>query len=213
MGPDDPRRRGPVTELSTLSRIEAEELTARLRTSAAEFFGLLEQAARGGVHLAMGYKTFRAYLNGEFPGFTPPRIDRAARNAVIRGLLDAGLSTRDAAAATGVVQQTVRNSVTKNSHLGAEDDAIVVGEDADGGDSAIPEPAPANSHGIDKVARSLEATRRRLEDGESTAEIQLVRAIECLQGLVFGDGTVKSNYLNLMHALIELGSCVKDVAA
>jgi hypothetical protein len=99
-----------MTEIQLLTEAEARSLTAELRTAATTFFTLLEQAFQRGAHTALGYRTFRAYLNGEFPGFVPPKLDRASRNAVIKGLLDAGMSTRDAGQATASSAGTVNEA-------------------------------------------------------------------------------------------------------
>lgn len=84
----------------------ARELTRNLKTSAASFFEALEAAFTEGAHTALGYTTFKAYLSEEFPTLTPPRIPKTERDRVIGRLLEAGMSTREAAAATGVAQKT-----------------------------------------------------------------------------------------------------------
>ena len=104
---DRPRGKAYLKGMTELTVAEATEITARLRTAATEFFEVLEEAFGKSVHTTLGYRTFRAYLEGEMPGFVPPKIDREARDGVILRLLDGGMSTRDAASVTGAGKGTV----------------------------------------------------------------------------------------------------------
>lgn len=97
-------------DIVTINEYDATELTRKLRVVGTEFADLLKEAFERGAHVALGYRTFAAYMVAEVPAYIPAKLDRASRNALIRDLRAAGMSTRDAAKVTGVDQKTASNA-------------------------------------------------------------------------------------------------------
>lgn len=114
-----------------VSEAEARARTAEIRAAINKVVGdqrrtveLLEAAARDGVHHALGYDTFPAYVEQEFRLALVPDSTRARGDAVLR-LRRLGLSTRTIAEVVGVSQSTVSRDVRR----GESSDSPVRGRD------------------------------------------------------------------------------------
>jgi len=107
-------------DIVTINEYDAQELTRKLRVVGTEFADLLKEAFERGAHVALGYRTFAAYMTAEVPAYIPAKLDRASRNVLIRDLRAAGMSTRDAAKVTGVNQATASRSVKSDANASAD---------------------------------------------------------------------------------------------
>lgn len=111
---------------------EAHKVTEDIRHSAKSFteyrvrlMAAVDRAKSGNAHLALGYKSWTAYLH-EVLGQEPMRLARAERQDMVRMLSDEGMSTRAIAPIVGANFATV-----------SRDSKAPVA-------NATPEPAPAN---------------------------------------------------------------------
>lgn len=95
-----------------LARRLTTEARNELKSSADHFnqaWSLIEEAVKGGGHLALGYRSPGDYLHAEFDGVLSG-LDVAARRVAVRSMSSWGLSTRAIAPVVGVSQsQTDRD--------------------------------------------------------------------------------------------------------
>jgi hypothetical protein len=101
-----------MTNTLHLTKDEALALTERIRACLDEVDALIIEAWEGQAHLALGYSSWVAYAEAEFPKYIRTRAHRL--EAVI-DMTDAGMSTRSIGAALGVDQKTVVNDQKKAS--------------------------------------------------------------------------------------------------
>ncbi|HYJ66853.1 MAG TPA: hypothetical protein VEX15_04245 [Nocardioidaceae bacterium] len=73
---------------------------------------LLDQAQDGEAHLALGYRSWTAYLSEEFSGMWSGWADRSARQELVVDLRQRGMSTRAIAPLVGVGKDTVLRDIT-----------------------------------------------------------------------------------------------------
>lgn len=126
-----------MTDLSTyvMTEAEAHRVTEDIRHNAKSFteyrarlMEAVERAKAGSAHVALGYKSWTAYLS-EVLGEEPMRLARAERQDMVRMLSDEGMSTRAIAPIVGVQQPAVVKDLAKSRQ-------VIPAES--------PEPAPAN---------------------------------------------------------------------
>lgn len=94
------------TSSAPLTKAEARRITDQLKSGLEKLWPLIEQAYFGRAWDALGYKSWDAYLDGEF-GTYRLRLPREERDEVVNSLHAAGMSVRAIAAATGDSKSTV----------------------------------------------------------------------------------------------------------
>jgi hypothetical protein len=99
--------REPVGE-PRLTPAEARKLTDRIKRDAESLWELIKQAYLGRAWIALNYPSWDVYCANEF-GSLRLRLPREEREAVVRSLLESGLSNRAVASTLGVSEGTVRN--------------------------------------------------------------------------------------------------------
>lgn len=111
---------------------EARRLDQRIRLMAADIgekFGklrdLVEQARAGHIHVALGYKSWPAYVADAVAGSVQQKLAAADRAAVVELLADVGMSARGIAQATGVGKSTVARDLSQVSQSGTPGPAPV----------------------------------------------------------------------------------------
>jgi hypothetical protein len=98
------------TSRAPMTRQEAEEFLAYLRTTQAQFVTRVLDAYNRVAHLALGYESWSAMCEAE--GFASlARLPRDKRAGVVVQLHSAGMSQRAIAGAIGVSQDTVRQDL------------------------------------------------------------------------------------------------------
>ena len=109
-----------------LDRPSAERLDRRLRLmvdatneNLAKLQELVAEAKRGGVHSALGYPSWTAYLADVFS--VQVRLDREQRRELVSYLSGEGLSNRNIAGMVGVDEGTVRNDQKARAEFSARD--------------------------------------------------------------------------------------------
>jgi hypothetical protein len=108
---------GEITE--ALTEADAKRLTERIRLIAEnvaeqmdKLAGLIDQARVGSAWLALGYRSWTAYVAAEFANVLP-RLDREPRQEFTRELAARGMSTRAIAPVVGVDNATVHRDLTR----------------------------------------------------------------------------------------------------
>jgi len=103
----------PAAEAPILDEPAARRLTLNIRlrldaiaSGIEEILPLIEQARDGGAHLALGFKSWTAYVEHEFGGQIT-RLGRADRRPLVELLAGTGMPTRAIAAVVGASQTTV----------------------------------------------------------------------------------------------------------
>jgi hypothetical protein len=99
--------REPVGE-PCLTAAEARALTDRIKRDTESLWELIKQAYLGRAWIALNYLSWDVYCANEF-GSLRLRLPREEREAVVRSLLELGLSNRAVASTLGVSEGTVRN--------------------------------------------------------------------------------------------------------
>ncbi len=84
---------------------------------------LLDEAKRGHVHEALGFKSWTSYVADALGGQL--QLSGDARQAMVQVLAGEGMSVRAIAAATGVSKSTVDRDIAQVSHDGTPDDPTV----------------------------------------------------------------------------------------
>ena len=130
-----------AAENPTLDEPAARRLTRNIRlrldaiTGAVEgVLPLIEQARDGGAHLALGFKSWTAYVEHEFGGQVT-RLDQADRRPLVELLAGTGLPTRAIATVVGASQTTVVRDleprpVEPNDSPGADAEQIATWADS-----------------------------------------------------------------------------------
>lgn len=102
-----------------MSEADARRLTERIRIAAtnytdakAKVLRLVDEAKAGAAHVALGYKSWTAYLSDVLSD-EPLRLARDDRRDLAVRLVDEGMSTRAVAPIVGVSHQTVANDVAQ----------------------------------------------------------------------------------------------------
>lgn len=169
---------------------------------------LIEQAAAGSAHQALGYKSWTAYVAGEF-GDQLTRLAGLDRGSVVDLLTDQQMSARAIAATIGVSASTVDRQVRHNdapspATPGSAQDAV---SDTLGVEKS---PAANNVVGIDgktytrpTPAPPAKSRRQPLPDAWRDASFRLVKAAETL-GRLRGDDRFRANREALMVADIAI---------
>lgn len=95
----------------------ARRLTERLRIAASNYteakakvLQLVDEAKAGGAHIALGYKSWTAYLSDVLSD-EPLRLARDERRELVTRLADEGMSTRAIAPIVGASAETVRRDL------------------------------------------------------------------------------------------------------
>lgn len=180
--------------IEALDESSAKRLTERIRLIAEnvaeqmdKLAGLIDEARTGSAWLAMGYRSWTAYVAGEFAGVLP-RLDREPRQEFVRELSARGMSTRAIAPVVGVGDSTVqRDLATRPAPSGAPQTAeperaepASVEPQGEGRDESVaptfaPRPAVTGIDGktYTSPAPRPKATARELEDFiDSDASVQ-----------------------------------------
>jgi len=104
-----------IDSTQPFSEEKAKELDAQIRKASEQvvnsfdhLIDLLEQAALGQIHVALGYKSWTAYVKDAVK-IAP--VDRDERKALAELMSGKGMSNRTIAAITGVSEGTVRNDL------------------------------------------------------------------------------------------------------
>lgn len=97
-------------EQPAMGREDAKELTEEIRKSANKLWNLIARAYTGKAWLAMGYESWDAYCEAEFPDGRP-WLPRDKRREVAQSLKDAGYSVRDIAAVTNTPKSTISDDL------------------------------------------------------------------------------------------------------
>jgi hypothetical protein len=113
-------RHRPVGEPMTAT--EARALTDRIKRDAESLWELIKQAYLGRAWIALNYPSWDVYCANEF-GSLRLRLPREEREAVVRSLLESGLSNRAVASTLGVSEGTVRNDQRGAQFYAPETDA------------------------------------------------------------------------------------------
>ena len=107
-----------MTELTTMTRDEAERLTERIRLTATTYMeakeklvGLIRQAREGGAHEALGFKSWTAYAEAVCSDTPLMQLTRDQRRELVSELSDEGMSTRAIAPIVGASHMTVKNDL------------------------------------------------------------------------------------------------------
>lgn len=102
-----------------MTEAEAHKVTEDIRHNAKSFteyrsrlMDAVDKAKVGNAHLALGYKSWTAYLS-EVLGEEPMRLARAERQDMVRMLSDEGMSTRAIAGSIGVSKNTVTSDLSQ----------------------------------------------------------------------------------------------------
>lgn len=168
----------------------ARRLTERIRIAAANYteakakvLELVDRAKAGQAHVALGYKSWTAYLSDVLSD-EPLRLAREERRELVTKLADEGLTTRAIAPVVGVSHQTVAND------LEAESTVKNLTVEAD----PKPEPVVRETTGLDgKVRVSATAGQVRkpkrtpLPDQARSAGWDLDKAVGRLQRIADDD--------------------------
>jgi hypothetical protein len=102
-------------EKSDFTPVKAKAHTAKLQKSSEGLYELIKDASYlGRIWLALGHKTWDAYLDAELGGI-PLTLPRENRKATVVSLAQAGMSTRAIAAATGVSKSTIAGDIAQSS--------------------------------------------------------------------------------------------------
>lgn len=107
-----------MTELTTMTRDEAERITERIRLTATTYMeakeklvGLIRQAREGGAHEALGFKSWTAYAEAVCSDTPLMQLTRDQRRELVSELSDEGMSTRAIAPIVGASVATVKRDV------------------------------------------------------------------------------------------------------
>jgi predicted transcriptional regulator len=126
-----------IPPTSALTEAEAARLTTRIQLrldtiadNTEQVLSLIEQARNGDAHIALGYKSWTAYVSDKFGG-TLARLTKIERIPVVELLAEEGMSTRAIASVVGVSKDTVSRELR----------AGVSGETPDYGEAEQPEAA------------------------------------------------------------------------
>lgn len=101
MTPDEARR------LTERIRLGCESIAERIDATV----DLIEKARAGLADVALGYKSWTAYVEAEFAS-TLPRLDRSQRQNVVQRLAEKGMPSRAIAPVVGVTDRQVRTDIT-----------------------------------------------------------------------------------------------------
>ena len=199
-----------MTELTTMTRDEAERLTERIRLTATTYMeakerlvGLIRQAREGGAHEALGFKSWTAYAEAVCSDTPLMQLTRDQRRELVSELSDDGMSTLAIAPIVWASQKTVDRDLRAESFdsPGAEPRQIA---GRDGKTYSAPSPSEPSKRkrrpvveivrdagmqardSIDKVARAIEDDRFERDGAVVREQIknQLNYVIETAQGLL-----------------------------
>ena len=111
-----------MTELTTMTRDEAERITERIRLTATTYMeakeklvGLIRQAREGWAHEALGFKSWTAYAEAVCSDTPLMQLTRDQRRELVSELSDEGMSTRAIAPIVGASQKTVDRDLRAES--------------------------------------------------------------------------------------------------
>ncbi|TAJ21821.1 MAG: hypothetical protein EPO65_00540 [Dehalococcoidia bacterium] len=160
---------GEIVEV--LSERDARRLTERIRIAAANYteakakvLALVDEAKAGQAHVALGYKSWTAYLSDVLSD-EPLRLARDDRRELVVRLADEGMSTRAIAPIVGVDQKTVGNDLRATEELSSVEPPTVVrvttGLD---GRERTTTPRSPSRRALPDVARDLGIDLRRLTE-------------------------------------------------
>lgn len=100
----------------TVSRIEAEQRTARIRGKLADALDDLVEAFFDGVHTALGYESWDEYVAGEF-GDLRFKVAAVERGERVRELRGRGMPVKVAADLFGVTERTVKRDSAEGTNV------------------------------------------------------------------------------------------------
>lgn len=110
-----------------MSEADARRLTERIRIAAtnyteakAKVLALVDEAKEGMAHIALGYKSWTAYLSDVLSD-EPLRLARDERRELVTRLADEGMSHRAIAPIVGVDHKTVGNDLTATGEFSPVD--------------------------------------------------------------------------------------------
>ncbi len=173
-----------AVDLPAMSEHDARKLTERIRVTAhnyteakAKLLELVQQAKDGGAHVALGYKSWTAYL-AEVLGDEPLRLARDDRQEMVKVLSAEGMSTRAIAPIVGANHNTVARDLIGVSNETPEPPASVQG--IDGKTYTRPEPQPAPTE-------PPKPKRRPITDQSSEAGWELAKAVERIERIIADD--------------------------
>lgn len=126
---EDEAVEGEIVEAAEpLTKRAAQALDKKIRTASDKlvnnvnaFYELLEQAARGEIHVALGYSSWTAWMSDAVQ-FTP--ADRIERQELVKLMNGKGMSQRKIAGTLGVSQKTVDRDL---EGVESEDSSVTTG--------------------------------------------------------------------------------------
>lgn len=187
----------------------ARRLTERIRLAAtnytdakAKVLALVDEAKAGNAHLALGYKSWTAYLSDVLSD-EPLRLARDDRAELSRDLADRGMSTRAIAPIVGADHVTVSRDIAKSTVAKATVDPSPTTRTTEGRDGKTrtyasagrfnPRPPAETSLNLieslaDKAARETEKLTtdqiRRVKPNAAEWIDGIRKSVETLQGLL-----------------------------
>lgn len=174
---------------------DARRLTERIRYSALavrdgmeKLQALVEEAQAGQAHVALGYKSWTAYL-ADTLGQEPLRLPRDQRQELVGYLAGEGMSTRAIAPIVGVSHEQVRQDTSTVKNLTVEQPATVTSLDGRQRPASRPSAVVDVETGEVPPAPAQDRTpqRRALTDQFFDAVYDLTRAVERVQRLAADD--------------------------
>jgi hypothetical protein len=174
---------------------DARRLTERIRYSALavrdgmeKLQALVEEAQAGQAHVALGYKSWTAYL-ADTLGHEPLRLPRDQRQELVGYLAGEGMSTRAIAPIVGTGYDTVQRDLRTDRNRSVERPAVVTSLDGRQRPAARPTAVVDVETGEVLAAPAPERTppRRALTDQFFDAVYDLTKAVERVQRLAADD--------------------------
>jgi hypothetical protein len=152
-----------VVDKGDFTPARAKAHTEKIKKAADSTIDLLHDAWKGRIWLALGLKTWDAYLDQEFSE-TPLALPREKRKATVVSLTERGWSTRAISAATGESQSTisrdVKEGLSQNDSV-AKDDNVIDAEVVDAPEGEAPQQESRTTIGLDGKERPVAANQGR----------------------------------------------------
>jgi hypothetical protein len=170
-----------MTAEITFSESAARQLDDAIRTRVHEIRSawdelvvLLEQAAQGELHAALGFASWTAYVADVF-GETPMQLERGDRRQAVKYMADQGMSTRAIGAVLGIANTTAGRDLAIHDLLNGNDE----GRDVTGLDGATyPRPRAKRADLVDPAPREKRPTVYRQASAIHQDLLDVVEAIE-----------------------------------
>jgi hypothetical protein len=115
----------PIDAVVELNPVAARALTDQIKTGVEAVWQLVTQAYTERAWAALGYRSWDDYLVAEF-GRSRLQLPREDRAEVVSSMRESGLSNRAIAAATGISEGTVRNTLSDAQNYASVADPIDV---------------------------------------------------------------------------------------